>query len=59
MGKVFSVIGVASTVAVAMAASFLGGMGCVMYVYGKNPEMGHRQVDELHKAIVGTNRKEA
>ena len=59
MGKVFGVIGVASTITVIIAASFLGGVGCTMYVYGKIPEIGHWYVDQLHQVIVGTNSKEA
>lgn len=55
MGKMFCVIGVATTISVA----FLGGMVTTMLTYGKNPEIGHQHIDAIHAAWEGRNRQEA
>lgn len=53
MGKVLIGFGLAT----AFGAVFLVGMGTTILIYGKNPELGHYQVDRMHEAI--ENAKEA
>jgi hypothetical protein len=47
MGKALIGFGLATT----FGAVFMLGMATTILIYGRNPELGHYQIDRMHEAI--------